>query len=462
MAKRENNLLILRGDVWYYQRRVPKKFRHIESRSLVRHSLNTDSLKIARRRRDALCEADDLYWSALNQEAIEKGGVSEATHLVQSKLYEAAAARAIGYGFTYKTTTELVNAATVDEVMDRVEALSDKYDSNTNPPIQISDALLGGIEPPKAGGIPVSSCFRLYVDEIEFDAQRKKSPAQRRSWENSKRVAIDYFIHVVGDIPMTEITREHGLKFRNWWFNRIKVGDENGTRPTPNTANRRLGTMRTLYREYFSHIGEEDRPNPFRNLSFKEDKNKKRPPFTVSWMREKILTPTALKGLNSEARVIFLTLVETGARPSEICNLKSENIHLGSNVPYIEIIEKANREVKATASNRKIPLVGISLEAIKSNPDGFPRYFDKDTLLSNTLMKYFRENGLLETNAHKIYSIRHSFEDRMLEAGLDYGLRCILMGHKNERPSYGDGGSMEYRRDELLKIVHPYPKSWTF
>lgn len=43
----------------------------------------------------------------------------------------------------------------------------------------------------------------------------------------------------------------------------------------------------------------------------------------------------------------------------------------------------------------------------------------------------------------------------MLEAGLDYGLRCLLMGHKNSRPLYGDGGSMEYRRDELLKIAHP-------
>jgi len=43
----------------------------------------------------------------------------------------------------------------------------------------------------------------------------------------------------------------------------------------------------------------------------------------------------------------------------------------------------------------------------------------------------------------------------MLEAGLDYGLRCLLMGHKNSRPSYGDGGSMAYRRDELLKIAHP-------
>ena len=50
---------------------------------------------------------------------------------------------------------------------------------------------------------------------------------------------------------------------------------------------------------------------------------------------------------------------------------------------------------------------------------------------------------------------RHSFEKRMLETGLDYGLRCTLMGHRNPRPEYGDGGSLTYRRDEMLKIVHP-------
>ena len=42
----------------------------------------------------------------------------------------------------------------------------------------------------------------------------------------------------------------------------------------------------------------------------------------------------------------------------------------------------------------------------------------------------------------------------MLEGGLDYGLRCTLMGHKNSRPEYGDGGSLEFRRNELLKISH--------
>jgi integrase len=70
-------------------------------------------------------------------------------------------------------------------------------------------------------------------------------------------------------------------------------------------------------------------------------------------------------------------------------------------------------------------------------------------------MKAFRARGLLPTDEHRIYSFRHAFEKRMLEAGLDYGLRCTLMGHKNNRPQYGDGGSMEYRQGELLKIVHP-------
>lgn len=72
-------------------------------------------------------------------------------------------------------------------------------------------------------------------------------------------------------------------------------------------------------------------------------------------------------------------------------------------------------------------------------------------------MKTLKSRNLLPTENHKVYSIRHSFEKRMLEAGLDYGLRCKLMGHKNDRPEYGDGGSLEYRRDEMLKILLPYP-----
>jgi hypothetical protein len=72
-------------------------------------------------------------------------------------------------------------------------------------------------------------------------------------------------------------------------------------------------------------------------------------------------------------------------------------------------------------------------------------------------MKAFRNRGLMPTESHVIYSFRHSFEKRMLEAGLDYGLRCLLMGHSTSRPAYGDGGSLAYRQTELLKIIHPFP-----
>jgi len=59
----------------------------------------------------------------------------------------------------------------------------------------------------------------------------------------------------------------------------------------------------------------------------------------------------------------------------------------------------------------------------------------------------------MPTANHRIYSFRHSFEKRMLEAGLDYGLRCTLIGHYNNRPEYGDGGSLSFRRDELAKMT---------
>ena len=459
MARFENRYLYQRGNAWNYKRRVPSKYKHVDARSKVRASLDTKSLDIARIRRDAMERADEAYWAALTNDAAANQGVTEATLRVQSLHYEAAKAKALTYGFIYKTAQEIYDEHNIDDAKCRVMALAEQFEVPIEkPPTLVTEALLGGIAKPKREDLTVSQCFTLYVNEIEFDAQLKKSPAQRKSWENSKRTSVDYFVKVIGDIEMTEITRDHAITYRNWWADRIKNGDENGKRPTPYTANRRIGNMRTLHSQYFAYIGEEDRANPFRKLSFKDnDKNKrKRPPFSIKWMRNNILRPGVLEGLNAEARSIFLAIIETGARPSEICNLLPENIHLNHDVPYIEIRERSNREVKASASNRDIPLLGVSLEAMKANPKGFPRYFDKDTHLSNTLMKFFQDNKLLESGKHTIYSVRHSFEDRMLEAGIDHDLRCTLMGHKLKRPLYGSGGSLQYKRDELSKIVHPF------
>jgi hypothetical protein len=49
--------------MWHYVRRVPKSVRHIDERVLIYRSLETDSRKVARQRRDICAAADDQRWS---------------------------------------------------------------------------------------------------------------------------------------------------------------------------------------------------------------------------------------------------------------------------------------------------------------------------------------------------------------------------------------------------------------
>lgn len=218
--------------------------------------------------------------------------------------------------------------------------------------------------------------------------------------------------------------------------------------------------MRKLYSDYYLHMGEEDRPNPFRRLYIREKKKPPQPAFEDKWVRNKILTPGALNGITEDIVYPILMIIETGCRPSEIINLRPEDIVLDHPVPHIRIAEQEDRETKTDDSIRGMPLVGISLEAARRAPNGFSHYHDRSSAFSAAAGAAFRRRKLFPTEDHVIYSFRHAFEKRMQEANIDYGLRCLLMGHKVDRPKYGDGGGLEYRRDELLKIAHPAPEGF--
>ncbi len=101
-------------------------------------------------------------------------------------------------------------------------------------------------------------------------------------------------------------------------------------------------------------------------------------------------------------------------------------------------------------ARRVIPLCGVSLEAMRKFPQGFPRYRKSPASLSATINKFLREDGLLETPKHSLYGLRHSFEDRQLGAGVDERIRRDLMGHALKRERYGKGASL----DHLLSLVH--------
>lgn len=173
-------------------------------------------------------------------------------------------------------------------------------------------------------------------------------------------------------------------------------------------------------------------------LNFKGATTGQRPAFSTQWIKEKLLAPDALAGLNPDARYLVLGMINTGYRPREGANLRETTIHLEGAVPYIEILPEG-REVKTAQSIRKIPLTGVSLEAFRAMPEGAKRYRDKAPTLSATVNGYLKKNGLLETDAHTMYSLRHSFEDRMLAAYIDDRIRRDLFGHKLDRERYGQG-----------------------
>lgn len=432
-----------RGNRWQYVRRVPAQVADADQRApVIRMSLKTSDLAVARIVRDALERADHDLWASMLREEDGDAALNR---------YRSAVRRATALGFSYRPATELESKATWQELAERMEVILD-----TRTPHVTESAALGGEPVPS---VKLSDALKVYINEIAAPKLTRKSAQQKRKWKVVPTRAVNTFIKVVSDKSIGAITRDDAHKFYRFWLARIAPPD--GAKPThtASSGNRQVGELRKIYREYHAFMGEKDKLNPFAGLSFEERMKTKRPPFPTAWLRDKILKTKVLAGLNEEARAILLAIIETGARPSEICNLGEDNIFLNSEVPYISFMEREDpedpRELKTEASIRELPLVGAALIAFKKFPKGFLRYREKEEAACATINKYLRENKLVPGARHTVYSIRHAFEDRMKEADIDEEMRQIFFGHRRTRQEYGTGGGLEWRRRLLLRMVLP-------
>lgn len=432
---------------FHYKRRVPLSVAHLDDRAPhVRMSLKTDDRAMARKKRDLLADADDALWASL----ITKGGADDPAR----RRYEAAVKRVEALDFTFHTSGYFEQPEAFDDLVDRIRVAMTNGNGD-----QVAEPLMGVVKVPK---MTVRKAFDVYCDEIVADELIGKSEVQKKQWKKVKLRAVNNFIKLVSDKPMEEITIDDAKKVYRHWLGRIAPKEGSATAGA-SSGNRDLGNMRVLYEAYFKYQGDSKRPNPFDGLGFSLKKKRSRPPIPTEWIRDVVMKPGNLATLNEEARGILLILIETGARPSEICNLEPHAIRLSNKVPHLSIEPREDpdnpREIKTESSRRLVPLVGCALEAAKRHKAGFPLYRNRENELSATLNKFLRTNGLLPTKGHTVYSFRHSFEDRMKEGGIEDELRRLLMGHTVDRPKYGSGGSLDWRRREMLKIVLPFDPS---
>ncbi|WP_370630883.1 tyrosine-type recombinase/integrase [Maritimibacter sp. DP1N21-5] len=254
-------------------------------------------------------------------------------------------------------------------------------------------------------------------------------------------------MNVTGNKAISDLTRDDMLDFVDWWQDRIERDDL-----TPNSANKDLTDIASMLRR----LNEKKRlgldvENLVGRLRIAEGEKRHRPPFSTSWIRDKLLAPGALDGLNGQARAILIGMINTGYRPSEAASLSPEHIILNAEIPHI-VIAPEGRQLKSQYSRRSIPLTGVSLEAFREHPGGFPRYADNPAL-SATVNKFLKENGLQETPDHTFYCLRHSFEDRLLGAEVDERIRRDLMGHTLNRQRYVHGASLSHTQKILMRIA---------
>lgn len=337
--------------------------------------------------------------------------------------YQAARNLARVRGFQY-LDVDAVAKLPVENVVERVEAIPATMD-------QPDAALLGTAPEPCMTVIKALDLYWTLAREKTFG----NNEDQLRRWEAPRNKAIKNFVAIVGNKKIANITRDDMLDFRQHWLDRIEAGEI-----TANSANKDLihlgdvlKTVNTMKR-----LGLD---LPLGELSFKQGEARTRPPFSEEWITTRLLAPGALDGLNRQARSILLGMVNTGYRPSEGAALTADTIRLDCDVPHISI-EPEGRQLKSHFARRVIPLAGVSLAVFKQYPDGFPRYRNSVSL-SAVVNKFLRTNGLLETSRHSFYSLRHSFEDRMLAAGIDDRIRRVLFGHRLDRERYGKGASLE-------------------
>lgn len=151
--QRPNQYLRLRRDVWHYVRRVPKSVRHIDDRVLIYRSLETDSRKVARQRRDICAAADDQRWSEISPGRF--GVVSPDA--VMKDLQQRAAA----FGFAYMPVSEIVEKLSGEQIAERVAALGPIKGPLSPKMKRDADALLGLAETPK---VKISQALELILE----------------------------------------------------------------------------------------------------------------------------------------------------------------------------------------------------------------------------------------------------------------------------------------------------------
>ncbi len=267
---------------------------------------------------------------------------------------------------------------------------------------------------------------------------------------NRLREAVKTFTNIAGDLPITEYRRAAVTAWLDAEKQRVK----------PGTVKRHYGALKAMVGRTLVEM-EFEGFDPFLKHVVKVGNGQsKRLPFSTAHLSLIDSHLASLPGCDREIRNIMNLLRNTAGRLSEIAGLRVADVILPDDggIPFIFIREDGSKDLKSEAATRRVPLVGIALEAATDavkharnrddgNPDKVQLFscFDgsesarKD--LSVTLCRVIRTAGVPKSKRLTCHSLRHTVIESLKHTDTPDRIIKRLVGHAAQSVTENYGAS---------------------
>ena len=278
-----------------------------------------------------------------------------------------------------------------------------------------------------------------------LDVYKRWKESKPRSADsiNSCLRALKLYEEFTGNPPIKKLTRAQGDGFRTWL-------QQPERKTTSKTAKDRLTWVKSLLK--YAHMDLEllER-HPWDGIDIQSKTTNKRRPWNDEELKvlfgQELYTyyklPSDWKAGADAAYWIPLIGLYTGARVSEIAQLKVQDIIVESDIPLLSISDEGvNQRVKTAASIRKIPIhselirLGLLNYASKIVKQGHLSLWPKLPMRKNKPGGYFsnwfgefRKSIGLES-APDFHAFRHSVRTKLAEAAIPEHTIDSLLGHE--------------------------------
>lgn len=426
MASSDTKYLKLRGNIWWYQRRVPKDLLDQFDKPTIEESLDTGDIREARLKRDIINgKFEERRFHAPNK------GRHRFLELVQ-KMSEDKEKYPESWDEHYH--------------LDQIQGMTKDIEPNTQSTAIDDDVFLHAYTTVN-GRKDHHSKYKITLKEALTNWSNQRRKAISTDNVNKTKKAVDGLLKLlkVYDIQLEDITKKQVDLYIEILL----------TKYATSTARGYISRLRSIW-NYCDQLGEVNTPSPFVNHSFtggfETQKKQAFTPDEMSLIKHHISDEPPIN------RLLVQLAVFTGCRISELCNLQAKHVFRENDIVAI-YIEKG----KTDSATRVIPLtteLGNTLLTMAESKNRDESLLGVDGKAMSRWFSRIKTANISTDSTKSFHSFRKMFSTAIQRSEVAELKAAAILGHKRgDTMTYGyysDGYTLPQLKeayDQCLELI---------